>query len=416
MKLTAILAFGLAVTSCASDPATSTGDDGDGDGSAGDDGVDGTGTGDLVDEPAAIVGCTSATTVLLYSELTYELRLPLAFADAQDPCTRYYVDLPHLSVDTTMPRPDADKVHALGPNFHAMAEFSWSGWSRWIAESPGTRSWELAGKVFRKRMIDAGYDLARGDTWVINEFPSTTRTGEANVWTHERDVVKALYEGDGSRTSQGVVLLAGMGQHLQNFAEYKPNVQGWLQETAFWNAMASYVRWFSYEVYADPHYDCVAGSNVVANATHLNAYLEHVPKLAEAGGARTAVASAYLAHRFVPLVSAAWNSNNGFGDNVVPLAAFEKYSRLQIYATHVWAANHGYPGRRIGFAWAPKNSTTDEDIELAAIIARSVARSYPSGGFYNLGKYACTVSGSLDGCGCTVAGAYNPGWQAFASW
>src|SRR5262245_44297916 len=89
---------------------------------------------DLVEDADAITGCSTVTTVLLYSEETWELRLPSAFAAAQDRCTRYYVDLPHLSPDSTMPRPDADKVHALGPNFHAMAEFSWSGWHAWIAQ------------------------------------------------------------------------------------------------------------------------------------------------------------------------------------------------------------------------------------------------------------------------------------------
>ena len=80
----------------------------------------------VIEDPQEITGCQTVSTVLLYSESTYELALPNAFSAAQDPCTRYYVDLPHLSDDTTMPRADADKVHALGPNFHAMAEFSWS--------------------------------------------------------------------------------------------------------------------------------------------------------------------------------------------------------------------------------------------------------------------------------------------------
>jgi hypothetical protein len=374
--------------------------------------------GDIVDggdDGVALAGCNSVTTVLLYSESTFELRLPLAFADAPDPCTRYYVQLPHLNPDTTMPRPDADKVHALGPNFHALAEFSWSGWANWIAQSPGTRDFELAGKIFRKRMADAGYDVARGDSWVINEFPSSTRTGEGDARDHEKLAVKGLDEGDGTASSKGVVFLAGMGQNLMNFAVYKPNVKSWLEDSAFWNAMSAHVRWFSYEVYADPHYDCVRGSNVVADADHLNAFLEHLPRIADAGGAATAAASKYLARSYLPLVNAAWNSDNGFGNNVVSLAVFEKFSRLQIYATHLWAANHPYPGRRIGFAWAPKNSTPDQEIELAGIVARSVTRAYPPNAFYGLGKFACSIYGGLEGCGCVVAGAYNEGWQAFAS-
>lgn len=370
---------------------------------------------DLVEDAEAITGCTSVTTVLLYSENTYEFTLPNAFAAAQDPCTRYFVDLPHLAADHTMPRTGADQVHALGPNFHALAEFSWSGWASWIAQSPGTRSWYQAGVLFRRRMLDAGYDLPGGDTWVINELPSAIRSGASNVREDAADVVRGLFEGDGSAHAQGAVFVAGIGQTLQNFSVYKPNVQGWLQDTAFWNAMTAHVRWFSYEVYADPHVDCVVDSNVVADAEQLNAYLEHVPRLAEAGGARTAVAAAYLARSYVPLLNAAWNSDNGFGDNLIPLPPFEKFSRLQVYATHVWAANHPFPGRRIGFAWSPKSATVDEQQDLAGEIAHSVARAYPPGAFYNLGKLACSSDGSLDGCGCQVPGAYNPGWGVFAS-
>src|SRR5207245_867866 len=82
---------------------------------------------------------------------------------------------------------------------------------------------------------------------------------------------------------------------------------------------------------------------------------------------------------YVPLVNAAWNSNNGFGDNTIPLGEFEKFSRLQVLSTHAWAATHAYPGRRIGFAWAPKSSTIAETDELSAVIARSVARARPAG-------------------------------------
>ena len=377
-----------------------------------------TGGADISDgDPAPLTGpCSAITTVLLYSEGTSELALPSAFAQQADPCTRYYVHLPALSGDKTMPRADAAKVHALGPNFFAMAEFSWGAWRDWIAASPGTRDWELAGKTFRTRMAAAGYDVAAGDLWAVNEFPTTTRAGTDDVWTHEQSAVRGLALGDGSQTVRGVVYLAGMGQTLENFSVYKPSVEGWLQHDAFWSAMNNYVKWFSYEVYADPHDNCVPGSNVGADAANLNAYLEHIPRLAAAGGARTSVASAYLAHHYLPLVNAAYNSNVGFGDNVINLDDFIKFSRLQIFATHGWAANHGYPGRRIGFAWAPKNSTPAEEAEISTALAGSMARAYPMNAFFNLGKYACSSSGNLDGCGCTVSGAYNTRWNAFASW
>jgi len=357
-------------------------------------------------------GCNQATTVVLYSESTNAFTLPQAFAAIADPCTNYYVYLPALTGDKTQVRASADKVHALGPNFHAMAEFHFAAWRDWIALSPGTRDFRIAGHVFRTRMAEAGFDAAAGDTWAINEFPSTTRTGEFDVWTHEIDAVTGLAEGDGTVTSRGIVFVAGMGETLANFSVYKPNLETWLQQTDFWSAMAASVRGFSYEVYADPHLNCVVGSNVPADRAALNAFLEHLPRLAIAGGGATATAAAFLKRHSIPLLQAAFNSDVGFGDSRINLGDFEKFSRLQIYSTHFWAAENGYPGRRIGFAWAPKDATPDQELELAGVIANSVTRSYPANGFFNLGKLACSSSGSLEGCGCTVSGSYNHGWDA----
>src|SRR5690348_18385945 len=115
-------------------------------------------------------------------------------------------------------------------------------------------------------MAAAGYDVATGDTWAINEFPASTRTGADGVWDHERAAVRALAAGDGGAAVQGVVFMAGMGQTLGNVSVYKANVKGWLEQDAWWSDMASSVRWFGYEVYADPHTDCVEGGNVADDA------------------------------------------------------------------------------------------------------------------------------------------------------
>lgn len=399
------LAFALALSACTVGADSAPPEDNEG--------AD-IGDGDLT--PDVISGCTQITNVIMYSEATYELRLPEAFAAAPDPCTRYYVHLPALANDKTMPRMGADKVHALGPNFFAMAEFSWGAWRQWIDLSPGTRDWEIAGKEFRNRMLAQGYDPAHGDVWAINEFPTTTRTGELDIWPHERAAVKGLATGDGTLTVRGVVYTAGMGQTLQYMATLKSNIENWLQQDAWWADMNRYVRFYAYEVYADPHDNCVIGSNVLDDADHVSAYLEHLPRIAHQGGASTATAASFLQHHYVPLVNAAWNSDNGFGNNLISMGDFVKFSRLQIYATHVNAAHVGYPGRRIGFAWAPKNSTVEQEQYLAGVIASSVGRAYPANKFYNYGKYSCNVSGALDGCGCTVSGSYNDAWDAFDSW
>lgn len=348
---------------------------------------------DVVEDPEAISGCSTVNTVILYSEEAYDLALPGAFATVAEPCTRYYVDIPHPADDFTMPRPSADRVHALGPNFHAMAEFSWTGWHRWIDASPTTRDWTQAGQEFRARMTAAGFDVAHGDTWAINEFPSTTRTGDNDAWTHERDAVRAL-SADGT---QGVVFVIGMGPD---------GLVPWLHETPWWDDMHRAVRFLAHEVYASPHNECTG--EVVADAAHLDDYLERLPIVADQAGAGAEAARAYLDRAYVPLVSAAWNSDKGFGNDRVPLAAFEKFERLQVYATHEFAASHAFPGRRIGFAWSPRDGSGDDYSDLADTIARSVSRAYAPGHFARRSRDACAIDGSLDGCACDVAPAAPP--------
>ncbi|HTR55093.1 MAG TPA: hypothetical protein VMJ10_30615 [Kofleriaceae bacterium] len=366
---------------------------------------------------APISGCSEVTEVVLYSEGVYDLQLPNAFAANADPCTRYWVTLPALDSDKTQPRPGAANVHALGANFHAMAEFNWGAWSASLGQSPTASEWESAGQQFRSRMAAAGYDVSGGDTWAINEFPNATHSGDNGVWTNEAAAVKGLYEGDGTQSTRGTVYISGIGQTLADFSVYKPNAENWLRADAFWTAMMDHVQWFSLEVYADPHDDCVRGDSVSNDADHVSAYVEHLPRLAKQGGSQTASAARYLSHHYLPLLNAAWNSNVGFGDNLVDLDNFVRFSRLQVYAAHYWASSHGYPGRRIGFAWAPKNATQAQTDSLADVIAKSVTRAYPANKFYNYGKYACSTDGSLDGCGCQVDGAsYNSGWDAFSSW
>src|SRR5437763_1489959 len=89
-----------------------------------------------------------------------------------------------------------------------------------------------------------GADIGHGDIWAINEFPTTTRTGELDIWPHERAAVKGLATGDGTLTVKGVVYTAGMGQTLQNVSVLKGNIENWLQQDGWWADMNKYVRWY----------------------------------------------------------------------------------------------------------------------------------------------------------------------------
>src|SRR5205809_156923 len=82
------------------------------------------------------------------------------------------VAVPPLAASkTTLRNGEAAKIRALGPNFHALAEINWAGWRTWVAENSAT--WFDAGVEARRRMAAAGFDVSKGDTWAVNEFPSS---------------------------------------------------------------------------------------------------------------------------------------------------------------------------------------------------------------------------------------------------
>src|SRR3954469_19610299 len=104
------------------------------------------------------------------------LRLATPLAAAPSPCAHYYVSVPPLASDHTQLRTNqAGQIRALGSNFHALAEINYTGWSTWVASTGA--GWFAAGVEARRRMAAAGYDVAAGDTWALNELSSAVRQG-----------------------------------------------------------------------------------------------------------------------------------------------------------------------------------------------------------------------------------------------
>ena len=95
-------------------------------------------------------------------------------------------------------------------------------------------------------MAAAGYDIASGDTWALNEFSSAVRRGDGAARANARDFVRGLYEADGTLPqARGVAFTTGVSQRTPDLSTYKANLQGWLQDAAFWNDMSAYVSDFS---------------------------------------------------------------------------------------------------------------------------------------------------------------------------
>ncbi len=353
---------------------------------------------------ATAADCMRAT---FYSPADW-LRLATKLAAHNVPCAQYYVTVPPLAAEKTTFRPDQPwRIRALGPNFHAVAEISYNGWSRWIAANGS--SWYNAGVEARKRMAAQGFDVADGDTWAINESSSAVRTGAGLARQNLRDLVRGLYTGAGGTGVKGIVFVVGVGQTGTSLSTYKGTLQLWFADEAFWSDMSAYVSDWSQEVYGDVMKYAVAGATPDVRADELNAWLQHPLSLVnasppdEVNTARTFLQSAYT-----PLANAAWRygAGSGFGGTDVPTAVMQDYVSAQTYAMRS-------AGTHLGFAWTPKRpegeSSTQFAAESGALLDRLATAIHDS---VSAPEAAC-----LRTCTVSLTGAaFNEGWHDFATW
>lgn len=375
-------------------------------------------TGDraLDEDPAETVdyiaaGCAKHARIFTYNPRGWE-HLSLAFAANPSPCADYYVHLPAGTGDKTIPRgPKAPaEVHAYGPQFHALAEFHYGEWAK-----VGKLSWLDKGKLFRKRMIAQGYDPKR-DTWSINELPSTTRKDPA-VRQNVRDLVKGLYDGNaGDAPLGGLVWNIGVGTAMVNYSVYKPLLEDWLTDAAFWKGMNAHVRWWGQEVYASPEDVCVGSATVGQRAQHINDFAYHPAELAFAGPSAAGAARAFFDESYTPTLSAFWHGD-AYRTVNTSLDNMKHHVSTQIYAARAWSTTHSYPDWRVSLAWNEQldGASVADQGSLAKRIAQSVHDAYSNQ--HDEASRACSPSGAYTWCGCKVAGAsFNDGWKTFQSW
>ena len=284
------------------------------------------------------------------------LRLATKLAANASPCAQYYISIPPLVSDKTKARPDqAWRIRALGASFHAMAEVHFTTWQRWVAANSST--WYAAGVEARHRMEAAGFDVTKGDTWAVNEFPSSVRANAGTTRAQVRDFVHGLYAGDGTPPTRGVVFIIGVGQSATGISLYQSNLQNWLTDSTFWADMSAYVSDWSQETYGDVRRYAVPGSSSDQRRDYLVDYLEHPRVLAGVGPPTIDPARAYLAAAYSPLANAAWQWASGYGWTSVPFDLMQSFVSGQVYALRYYSATSGQPVDHFGFAWQPRNGS-----------------------------------------------------------
>jgi hypothetical protein len=373
-------------------------------------------------------GCTERTEVILWT--ASRSLMPVAQHLAADrACTHYYYSIPLLAADKTRFHGDSAteiaRVHALGPTFHAVAEFNISAWRDWVKAGNGT--WYDAGVEFRHRAQAAGFDMFPGnsDTWFAQEFPSTlvyssdAAMPSSQVRANMLEAVHGLWDGGDLVNKMGITTRLGSGSDVSDenvLRLQKQRLAAFLSDGAFWRTMSQYVRWWTEEVYPDPHDSCVGSASPGLRAQHINDYAFLMTKLAEEGGDATADARAFFRRSWTPLLNAAWGSNVGYGNNLVSADSFDRFLSTEVYSTVAWSDAHPEPGRRIGFAWqpAPIDPTSLAEVDVMGDrLAAAINDAYQKGA-----SYACSPSGAYTWCTCDLPSAhFLSSWRdVYASW
>lgn len=359
----------------------------------------------------ADAGCRTARAVF-YAQTDW-LRLATKLAQTASACAQYYISVPPLAADKTQARSlQAGSIRALGANFHALDEVSYTGWSGWVTAGNGT--WYDAGVLARQRMAAAGFSTSAGDTWAMNELSSAVRTGTGSARRNALDFLHGLAN-DGVR---GVAFTAGIGQPTSDLSLYQVNLQNWLQDAAFWTEAAGYVGDWAQESYGDIRNYAVAGSSPQQRRDALVQYLGHQAALANAGPAGAAAARSLLQQTYVPFGNAAWAWSSAYGWTAAPVESMEDFVSGQVYADRAFAAATGATIDRLGFAWSPSNglglSTADYDAQTDAVLVRLAAAIHDSDvPSADTGASACAPSW----CTTAVGGAaFVTGWQSFSTW
>jgi hypothetical protein len=361
----------------------------------------------------ADAGCRHADLVF-YS--TDSNRLAQRLHLNQPACADFYISTTPAN-DLISPRSNiAPLIRGNGPQYHAMPEFRPDEWAKWLADPANAgKTWFDAGVEFRRRMVTAGFDVTKGDTWVINDIGWPTKpmgvavfNGTGTARSDLLELVRGLYTGDpGMPPAPGAVFGAGPVQATTDLDAYRQGLEAWYSDSAFWQGLTGYVRFWAQDTWADARAWGVPGSTLAQRSAYLDDYFMHPSRAALAGGESTEAAAAFLAGTYTPLGNAAFRygapspPGPGFGTTDVGLPGMQSF-----VASQADALRSASP-ERFGFGVVPSSATPTETIAVEDQVASSIHASDadPAG--------AC---GPGPECDADVGGAqFTDAWKAFAN-
>jgi hypothetical protein len=345
------------------------------------------------------------------------------------PCAEYYIVIPPPARAKTRVQKCrqgsppgqcnriVDYIRSGGSNFHPVAEFHWGGWRNVTGWS-----WQRKGMEFRKRMRAAGYEIGRGETWAINEFPSTLRY-KSSVRANAMAAASGLFRGfRGYANATGIPFVVGQGQEMVNMSVYKPRLRNFTSASTFWNTMRRYTRFWGQEAYTNCYRSCVPGYQEPTRAKYVNAYVHHPARFAYAGGSASAAARSVYNAKYLTLLGGFWKSPKyGWTEDLTAEQMMGLVS-LQVYSVRRWAASHPYPDGRIGFAWNDEQGNAEFE-QVAQRIAEAINAAYGENGTAAAAcrsgadaDYWCTRSVPAQNPDPRKRPRFNGAWETFSRW
>jgi hypothetical protein len=408
--------------------------------------------------------CPFRNEVFFWTDTNW-LRVARNLAANPAPCTEYYISIPPQATPKhELRRFQAAQIRAFGPQFHALADvhLGETGWVQWVRENrhrfaSDEEAWYEAGVELRRRMArpDVNFDVAGGDSWLLNDFNTGTRRDggtykglDLDQWKRRnmRALIRGLYEGpaDGSLgKTAGIaqVAIQFTHQNIPFIEEYKEDWKAWLQDEAFWADAKKYVRWIGKEVYSDTRLWGGPETPLAQRAHHLQHYQFHVAELAEKGPASTHLARDYLREAYLPLTNGTWGALGpdrfdplfccGHGETFIPIDHFLHYVTEELHAIRKYAERrpNRAPQGRLGFTWQPTNNWVPPRVDppmpnaefLAgqdAIVQRIAAAIVDGYGYGGTARAMCEPPGTDENwCDRGREGStFTEQWKIFRSW
>jgi len=313
-------------------------------------------------------------------------------------------------------------IRALGPTFHALAEIQFGAWTKYVATTGST--WFDAGVTARERMAAAGFDVAAGDSWAVNELSSAVRRGTASARVNVREFLRGLFTGPEDDGVRGTAFVIGVGQPAPDVSLYQQNLQNWLPDTPFWTDMTAYVSDWSQEVYPDFRLYAVPGAPPQQRRDYLNDYLQHELIAASVSPPTAQAAKTYIQGTYSPLANAAWQWATAYGWTMVTPEQMEDFVSAQVYALRYFSVATGQQQDHWGFAWAPRNESGLTPAQFAAAtglildrLGAAIQDSADTTDPNDPGSAACGPLGAPTQCIAALDGAhFTETWKSFRAW